>query len=89
MVYLIKYELNQPGKNYASLYATLQQYQYVRDNALHSTWFVSTSWTALQVYSHIAPHIDRNDRIFITLLRRGEYYGWMDLNIWTWINARV
>lgn len=89
MVYIIKYELNQPGKDYTSLYNALRQYQFIRDNSLHSAWFVSTTWTSQQIYQHIAPHFHVNDRIFITQLHRGEYFGWMTRDVWTWINARV
>ena len=89
MVYLVKYELNRPGQNYPGLWAALGQYDYIRDNGLHSAWFLSTSWSAQQVYNHLAPHIDRSDRIFITRIRPGEHFGWMDQAIWNWITARA
>jgi hypothetical protein len=89
MVYLIKYELNKPGKDYSSLYNALRQYQYIRDDSLHSAWFVSTTWTAAQIYEHVRLHFDVNDRIFITMLHRGENHGWLNKDVWTWINARI
>ncbi len=89
MVYFVKYELNKPGKNYASLYAALEKYDYIRDNGLHSAWFISTSWTAAQVYEHLRHHFDINDRIFVTQIRAGEHQGWLHQNIWSWVNARL
>lgn len=88
MVYLITYQLNRPGKNYQSLYSALQQYDYIKDNFLHTVWFVSTSWTASQIYNHLASHMDRTDRLFITPITRGTH-GWMSPHIWNWITARV
>jgi hypothetical protein len=89
MIYVIKYQLNKPGKDYTSLYSALQQYDYIRDNVLHSTWFVSTSWTAGQIYEHLRHHLDVSDRIFITRVETGQNAGWMDRDIWTWINSRL
>lgn len=89
MVYLVTYDLNKPGKVYTSLYSALGQYQSIRDPGLDSVWFVSTSWTAQQIYNHLCKHIDVNDRIFITQIRSGENSGWMHKGVWAWINARL
>lgn len=86
MVYLITYDLNKPGKDYTSLYLALRQYQFIRDVGLDSVWFVSTSWTAGQIYEHLRLHLDISDRLFIAQIRRGEYYGWMNKDIWVWID---
>lgn len=89
MVYLVTYDLNKPGKDYSTLYTALRQYDYIRDNGLDSVWFVSTNWTANQIYEHLRVHLDRTDRIIITQMRGGEHQGWMHQNIWAWINARL
>jgi len=89
MVYLIKYELNKPGKNYDNLYAALRAYEYTKDDTLHSAWFVSTSWTADQISNDIRAHMDDNDKLIVTRLRSGEHQGWLSQGVWDWISPRL
>lgn len=89
MVYLVTYDLNKLGKDYTSLYRALMRYEYTRDPGLDSVWFVSTTWTASQIYEHLRHHLDLNDRLFITQINRGTHQGWLNKNIWNWINARL
>lgn len=91
MVYLITYDLNKPGKEYRNLYSALRQFDYIRDNGLDSVWFISTSWSASQVYNFLHSYIDSSDRIFVTKLHRGEgeHEGWLHKDMWKWINARL
>ena len=89
MVYLITYDLNKIGKDYNSLYTALRQYDYIRDKGLDSVWFVSTTWTAVQIYEHLRSHFDINDRIIITQMTLGTHQGWIHKDVWTWINTRL
>ncbi|MFA6463622.1 MAG: hypothetical protein WCV55_01295 [Candidatus Paceibacterota bacterium] len=90
MILLIKYELNKPNKDYTKLYEGIKGLgDWVRDPLLHSAWFVSTNQTALQAADILKFHIDADDRIFITRLHSNEYAGWMNKDIWNWINPRV
>lgn len=87
-VYAIKYQLNKPSKNYESLYAALQQYTSVRDPHLHTVWFVDTNWNTSQIFNHLAAHMDGDDRLFVTKVS-SDKSGWMDKDVWAWINARL
>jgi len=89
MVYLITYDLNKTGKNYTGLYSALRRYEYIRDNGLDSVWFVSTTWTATQIYENLRIYLDVNDRILVTQMTIGTHQGWMHKDIWSWINARL
>ncbi len=89
MVFLVTYDLNKPGKDYSRLYASLRQYDYIRDPVLDSAWFVSTSWSSAQIYEHLRHSMDRSDRLFITQIQAGGHSGWMHKNVWAWINARL
>lgn len=89
MVYLITYDLNKPDKRYQDLYNILEQYDYIRDNGLDSVWFISTIDTPDQISQKILTALDNNDRLFITKLYRANYQGWMDKEIWDWINSRL
>ena len=88
MVYIIKYQLNKPGKDYTSLYTALGQYQSIKDPGLHSVWFVHTSWNQNQIFEHLRHHLDVNDKIFIARVRLEESQGWLSQAVWSWIQAR-
>lgn len=89
MVYLITYELNKPDKDYQSLYAALQNYEFIRDVNLDSVWFINSSATAEQISEYIRQHMDDSDRLFVTKLQSGGYDGWMHQNVWDWIRLRL
>ncbi|HYC44848.1 MAG TPA: hypothetical protein VED01_05115 [Burkholderiales bacterium] len=89
MVYLITYDLNK-AKDYPKLYEAIKSIgEWARDPDLDSVWFVSTSLTAQSIYDRLRPHIDSDDRLFITQLHRGTHQGWLAKATWDWINARV
>lgn len=89
MVYLITYDLNRPGKNYASLYSALERLEYIKDTNLDSVWFISSTSSAAAIYEYLRVHLDKNDRLFVTKLNSGEYFGWMHPNVWSWVLARL
>ena len=89
MVYLITYDLNKSGQRYQDLYDLLETYDYIRDSGLDSVWFISTSKSAKQLSDHIQTIMDKNDRLIVTKLIKNEYQGWLDEDIWKWIDARI
>ena len=90
MVYVITYNLNQPGRDYKALYEALMQYEYIRDPALESVWFISIpNTTATDITNYLLNYIDATDRLFVTKIKSGEAAGWMHSDIWSWINARL
>ncbi len=89
MVYIVTYDLNKNGQRYEDLYALLRTYDYIRDPGLDSVWFISTSKSLSQFSDHIRTVIDGNDRLFVSRINRFEYDGWMNEDIWKWINSRV
>lgn len=89
MVYVVTYDLNKNGQKYEELYALLKTYDYIRDSGLDSVWFISTAKSAIQLSDHIRMVMDDNDRLIVTKMNRFEYNGWMDEDIWKWIDARI
>jgi hypothetical protein len=90
MVLLVKYQLNKIGKDYASLYRAIESLgSTMRDPNMHTAWFVSTTLSSQSAYDVVAPHIDANDRLFITRLHTGEYMGWINAAVGQWINSHV
>jgi hypothetical protein len=89
MVFLITYDLNKT-KDYAQLYQALRTLgEWKRDSDLDSVWFVSTPLTATAIYERLRPHVDADDRFFITQLHNGTHAGWLARTVWDWIEARL
>jgi len=89
MVYLITYDLNKEDKDYNSLYLALRQYDHTRDSELDSVWFISTALSPNQIYEHLRHQLDVNDRIIVSQMFVGAHQGWMNNDVWAWINARL
>ena len=88
MVYLVTYDLNKV-KDYPDLYQAIKRMpNWMRDTDLDSVWFVSTSMSAEGIYNSLKPHIDADDRLFVTRVRSGECQGWLSKEGWRWIESR-
>jgi len=87
MVLSITYDLKKPGQSYTALYESIKGlgpwWHY-----LESCWLVDTQFTPQQVVDHLKAHLDTNDYLFVTPVRR-PYQGWLPQDAWAWINARV
>jgi len=87
MVYVVSYDLRKRGKNYIGLTEQLQAsprwWHY-----LVSTWLISTTETANQLYARLAPHLDRDDSILIIEAGNG-IQGWLPKDAWEWINKEI
>jgi hypothetical protein len=87
MVYVVSYDLRKPGKNYTGLIEQLQHsprwWHY-----LASTWLISTSEGASQLYNRLAPHLDRGDSILI-IEAGNRIQGWLPKDAWEWIRKEI
>ena len=83
----INYDLKAPGRNYDGLYEAIKAsgkwWHY-----LDSTWIVITNEDAKQIWSRLAPHIDKNDYLLIIEVL-GNVQGWLPKDAWEWIQANV
>lgn len=87
MVLMITYDLNKV-KDYQKLYRAIGALgETKRDTNLDSVWFVSTSHTPVQASEHIRSATDGDDTHFICKIRSGERAGWMNKDVWDWINS--
>ncbi|SEK17584.1 hypothetical protein [Parapedobacter koreensis] len=86
-VYIVSYDLNKGGQDYEGLYKELKNspswWHY-----LDSTWLISTSETAEQLYARIGKHIDKNDYALTIEVRR-NYEGWLPKKAWEWIREHI
>ncbi len=76
-VYVVSYDLLQPGRDYATLYAALERAGARR--ILYSQWLLRTNQTAVQVRDALRAYIDANDRLFVNALGT----AWAGLNLIT------
>jgi hypothetical protein len=76
-VYLITYDLRQPGRDYRSLHAAIRSY----GNHLHpleSTWFIASNLDAAAIRNDLARHVDINDGLLV--LKCAQVAAWQGLS---------
>lgn len=92
-VFLVTWDLNKQKSNYnqarQNLIDHLARYPNVKDPGLDSVWFVQSSAAADAVSADIRIKMDGNDRLVVTQLVSGQNQGWLDPDVWNWINARL
>lgn len=92
-VYMVTWNLNKERGNYdqarRAFIAHLDRYPNVKDLGLETVRWIESNATPDQVNDDLKLKLDNNDRIFITKVKNGEHQGWLDKNVWDWINARV
>ncbi len=88
MVYIITYDLNNPGQDYQSLFRKIQSLGEVR-HPLQNLWILSTNYNATKVRDEIRSVIDPNDKVFIAQLYRGSYAAWMLQDDHNWLEQKL
>ena len=92
-VYMVTWNLNNERGNYQQarreFIEHLERYDFCKDSGLESVRWVSTTWTADQVSTDLLTKLDKNDRLFITRVPKGENAGFLNKTVWEWINARA
>lgn len=85
MVLMITYDLNKV-KDYQRLYSAIGRLgETKRDPNLDSVWFVSSVYTPSQASQLIRQATDGDDTHLVTVIRQGERDGWMNKEVWGWI----
>jgi hypothetical protein len=67
----------------------LDKYNNIKDPGLDSVRFISTTWSAYKVNEDLRKYLDDNDRIVITALLKGNYAGWLNIDVWEWVEKRL
>lgn len=76
-VFVLSYDLRQPGRNYEALYQALRRVDGVR--VLESVWLIDVAQTAAQVRDAVKSHLDRNDGVLVVEIR--EFADWAYANL--------
>lgn len=92
-VYIITWNLNKERQNYDAarreFLQQLERYDNTKDSGLESVRWVSTTATAEKVMEDLRSKLDNNDRLFVSKLVQGNHQGWLNKQVWEWINARL
>lgn len=91
-VFVVTWNLNKERSNYdqarREFLAVLDAFEHTKDQGLESVRWISTPITATSVNDRLQDKLDKNDRIFISKVNKGERNGWLSQPVWDWINAR-
>lgn len=92
-VYVVTWNLNKEGSTYTqareAFLRHLNAYDNTKDAGLETVRFVSTTESANQIDEYLRQKLDGNDRLFVAKLNPGQYQGWLDKDVWEWIDARL
>lgn len=92
-VFVVTWSINRAKPNYDEarrrFIERLDQYPNARDSGLESVRFLQSNQTADQISGALRQRMDDNDRIFVSKLNSGEHQGWLDQDVWNWINQRL
>jgi hypothetical protein len=90
VVLLISYDLNghERPRAYAAVKKAIEDGAVDYRRPLFSQWLVETYSTPGEWEKHLLGLMDANDRLFICAITKANA-GYLDEEIWTWLNARV
>lgn len=63
--FMIGYDLNKAGKNYADLIAEIKEIGNGWWHHLDSTWLVVTDLSAVEIRDRLRPHLDSDDELLV------------------------
>lgn len=86
-VFVISYDLKSPDRDYEPLIEAIKRSP-LWWHHLKSTWLISTSESAGQIWTRLAPHINKADNLLIIEVSK-NYSGWLAQKAWDWIENNV
>lgn len=69
-IYVVTYDLKQPGRNYAPVHEYLKRFTYCK--GLESVWLLDTTATPATIRDQLRSLVDGNDSVFVARLQ-GEW----------------
>lgn len=91
-VFVVTWNLNREGANYdarrAALIKQIERYANKSDPGLESVRWIEAT-TAEDLTNDLLQRLDKNDRLFVTQLRQGNYNGFLNNSIWDWIRPKL
>lgn len=88
MVYIITYDLREPGQRYDELISRIKSYN-VWAKIGYSCFLIETNATAVQVRDSLRPAIDVNDRLFVGVVNAPAAWFGLPENVSQWIKEKL
>ncbi len=89
MLYFISYDLRNPGRDYSKLYEAIKNIGSAWAHPMDSLWFVQTARNnmAPDISKYLLEVMDKNDFLFVSTFSPPDKGGWLNQEIWDWINS--
>lgn len=84
-MYLINYDLCNPGQNYNSLISAIKAYGSWA-HICESCWAVKTSKTVTQIRDDLKQYLDKNDKLFVCYFESWASAG-LGSEVLKWLNS--
>ena len=88
-LFLITYDLKQPGRNYSELYELLKTIagENSWQHPLESTWIVKVNDTVSVdgITMQLRETMDARDSVFVVDITGQSYQGWLPRSFWDWM----
>ncbi|MBS1985599.1 MAG: hypothetical protein JST16_15655 [Bdellovibrionales bacterium] len=85
-IYAINFDLNTPGQAYESLHSAIRSLgAWIKP--MKSSYLVQSSMSANAISDALKSHLDKNDYLLVNEFPTSNYQGWMNKDVWAWINS--
>lgn len=81
-IYLVTYDLKQPGRNYAPVFDYLKRFTHCK--GMESVWLLDTTTGSAQIRDALKALVDSNDKVFVTRLQQD--WGSYNYSCGDWLN---
>ncbi|MBQ3529563.1 MAG: hypothetical protein IJA47_03615 [Oscillospiraceae bacterium] len=90
MVYIVTYDLNNPGQNYENVIQAIKDASTgVWCTFWKSSFLIKSNYqTAQEVFDRIKPHLDKNDRCLV-IECTSNMQGWLSNSEWDYIKDNI
>lgn len=93
VVFVVTWNIQHDGESYsarrAAFLAHLGRYENISVTELDSVCWISAGTSCELLSIELQEKLGRNDRLFVSRMERGDYYGYLDKQIWSWIGQRL
>jgi hypothetical protein len=84
-IYLVTYDLKNPGRNYQPVHDYLKRFTYCK--GLESVWLVQTTMSAEQIRDALRTVIDLNDVVFVVPIAKEALWASWNYSCAAWLNS--
>lgn len=88
MVYLVTFQIRFPNTAFRINQALAQFPAWA--HYMNDMWFIKApGMTAEDVFNFLRPHMGVHDLLFVTRVHKGEFFGFMNKEVWPWLDENA